>query len=56
MNTINRFYMLLLAMVAAMSVHTVLAQDAELSEYDMNAPMGWATCKSLTTAGDYELT
>ena len=33
MNTVNRFYMLLLAMVAAMSVHTVLAQDAELSEY-----------------------
>ena len=56
MNTVNRFYMLLLAMVAAMSVHTVLAQDAERSEYDMNAPMGWATCKSLTTAGDYELT
>lgn len=56
MNTINRFYMLLLAMVAAISVHTVQAQDAELSEYDMNAPMGWATCKSLTTAGDYELT
>lgn len=56
MNTINRCYMLLLAMVAAMSVHTVQAQDAELSEYDMNAPMGWATCKSLTTAGDYELT
>lgn len=56
MNTINRCYMLLLAMVASMSVHTVQAQDAELSEYDMNAPMGWATCKSLTTAGDYELT
>ncbi len=56
MNTINRCYMLLLAMVASMSVHTVHAQDAELSEYDMNAPMGWATCKSLTTAGDYELT
>ncbi len=56
MNTINRFYVLSLAMVAAMSVHTVQAQDAELSEYDMNAPMGWATCKSLTTAGDYELT
>lgn len=62
MNTINRFYMLLLAMVAAMSVQTVKAQDAGnddragLSEYDMNAPMGWATCKSLTTAGDYELT
>lgn len=56
MNTIKRFYMLLLATMAAMSVHTVLAQDAELSEYDMNAPMGWATCKSLTTAGDYELT
>ena len=56
MNTINRCYMLLLAMVASMSVHTIQAQDAELSEYDMNAPMGWATCKSLTTAGDYELT
>lgn len=56
MNTINRCYMLLLVMVAAMSVHTVQAQDAELSEYDMNAPMGWAICKSLTTAGDYELT
>lgn len=56
MNTINRCYMLLLVMVAAMSVHTVQAQDAELSEYDMNAPMGWATCRSLTTAGDYELT
>lgn len=56
MNTINRFYVLLLAMVAAMSVHTVQAQDAKLSKYDMNAPMGWAICKSLTTAGDYELT
>ena len=52
MNNINRCYMLLLAMVASMSVHTIQAQAAELSEYDMNAPMGWATCKSLTTAGD----
>ena len=29
MNTINRCYMLLLAMVASMSVHTVQAQDAD---------------------------
>lgn len=62
MNTINRFNMLLLAMAVAMSVQTVQAQETAdddrggLSEYDVNAPMGWATCKSLTTAGDYELT
>lgn len=33
-----------------------LTASAELSKYDLNAPMGWATCNSLTTAGDYELT
>lgn len=34
----------------------ITASRAELSKYDLNAPMGWATCKSMTTAGDYNLT
>ncbi len=32
------------------------AAQAELSKYDLNAPFGWATCKSMTTAGDYDIT
>ena len=34
----------------------ITALRAELSKYDLNEPMGWATCKSMTTAGDYNLT
>ncbi len=30
--------------------------SADLSDYDLNAPMGWATCASMTTAGDYQIT
>ena len=33
-----------------------LTASAELSKYDINAPMGWATCSSMTSAGDYNLT
>ncbi|MBO5719055.1 MAG: hypothetical protein J6R71_05485, partial [Bacteroidales bacterium] len=34
----------------------VTVSRAELSKYDLNEPMGWATCKSMTTAGDYSIT
>ena len=38
------------------SLLAITASRAELSKYDLNEPMGWATCKSMTTAGDYNLT
>ena len=46
----KKIFALLLAITLLMPVR------AELSKYDLNEPMGWATCKSMTTAGDYELT
>lgn len=39
-----------------LSLLAITASRAELSKYDLNEPMGWATCKSMTTAGDYNLT
>ena len=33
-----------------------LPTSAQLSEYDLNAPFGWATSSSLTRGDDYELT
>lgn len=39
-----------------LAVMLLLSARAELSKYDLNEPMGWATCKSMTTAGDYALT
>ena len=39
-----------------LSLLAITALRAELSKYDLNEPMGWATCKSMTTAGDYALT
>ncbi|MBO5977557.1 MAG: hypothetical protein J6Q26_03645, partial [Bacteroidales bacterium] len=39
-----------------LSLLAITASRAELSKYDLNEPMGWATCKSMTTAGDYSLT
>ncbi|MBO5915512.1 MAG: polysaccharide lyase family 1 protein [Bacteroidales bacterium] len=39
-----------------LSLLAITASRAELSKYDLNEPMGWATCKSMTTAGDYALT
>lgn len=34
---------------------TILAQ-ATLSQHDLNAPFGWATCTSLTSGNDYSVT
>ena len=34
----------------------ITATRAELSKYDLNKPMGWVTCKSMTTSGDYNIT
>lgn len=34
----------------------LLPIKAQLSEYDINAPFGWATCSSMTSGDDYELT
>lgn len=34
----------------------LLSAQAQLSEYDLNAPFGWATCTSMTSGDDYELT
>ena len=39
-----------------LSLLAITASRAELSKYDLNEPMGWATCQSMTTAGDYDLT
>ncbi|MBO7232413.1 MAG: hypothetical protein J6V16_04590, partial [Bacteroidales bacterium] len=39
-----------------LSLLAITALRAELSKYDLNEPMGWVTCKSMTTAGDYNLT
>ncbi len=59
MRTIKQLFTLLVITAVVMSVQTIHAQTNDtktgLSKYDMNAPMGWATCKSMTTAGDYEL-
>lgn len=59
MRTIKQLFTLLVIAAVVMSVQTIHAQTddtkTDLSKYDMNAPMGWATCKSMTTADDYEL-
>ena len=39
-----------------LSLLAITALRAELSKYDLNEPMGWVTCKSMTTAGDYSIT
>ena len=60
MRTIKQLFTLLVIAAVVMSVQTIHAQTNDtktgLSKYDMNAPMGWATCKSMTTAGEYDLT
>lgn len=60
MRIIKQLFTLLVITAVVMSVQTIHAQTndtkTDLSKYDMNAPMGWATCKSMTTAGDYDLT
>ncbi len=60
MRTIKQLFTLLVIAAVFMSVQTINAQTdntkTDLSKYDMNAPMGWATCKSMTTAGEYDLT
>ena len=39
-----------------LSLLAITATRAELSKYDLNAPMGWVTCKSMTMSGDYNIT
>lgn len=31
------------------------AVNAQMSEYDLNAPFGWATCSGIESAGDYKI-
>ncbi len=46
----KQFYISLLIVCAA-----ILSAHAQLSEYDANAPMGWAVCSSMTSGDDYDL-
>lgn len=60
MKTNKGLFALLILTAAAMSAQTMRAQTTDrpagLSAHDLNAPMGWATCTSLTSGDDYQLT
>ena len=60
MKTNKGLFTLLILTAAVMSAQTMRAQTTErpagLSAHDLKAPMGWATCTSLTSGDDYQLT
>lgn len=39
-----------------LSCVTILLSSAQMSQYDLNYPFGWATSKYMTTGDDYDLT
>lgn len=52
----NRIMRILPLTIGALLCAMTLPAGAQLSEYDLNAPFGWATSSSLTQGDDYDLT